>query len=400
MSKTAVITKINTICSLGIGFDALKKNIAKEIIPTKIQNFELFDLPSEQYIYTAPDFEPKDILGKKGLRTLDKATKILMSAIETGFKEFLEALPDNERPGLMVGTAFGSIESIGNFITDSVRFGVNSVNPGLFGNTVINSPAGNANIRYDLKNLSGTMATGLTSGLEGLIYTCDHIALGYLTSILYAGLEEASVYQFAAAMNEKCLSPDGKMRPFAQSPLGYILGEGTGVMLVENKSFAQKHGREIIAEISGYASGFDPNGSNFGYNSEGDVMEYVIREALQKAKVTSEDIAFVSASANGTNGDLAEAKVISRVFGDKTPVACYKQKFGEAWGASGALCVAAAIADLQKKKVSPIYTDGYSKIDGINLVRKQELAIEKDHALVLSFAPDGNCAAVVIKINK
>jgi len=397
MSKTAVITKINTICSLGVGFDALKKNIAKEIIPQKIQNFEMYDLPSEQYIYTAPDFEPKDILGKKGLRTLDKATKILMSAIETGFKDYLETLSDEEKPGLMVGTAFGSIESIGNFITDSIRYGVSSVNPGLFGNTVINSPAGNANIRYNLKNLSGTMSTGFTSGLEGLIYSCDHILQGYLSSILYAGLDEASSYQFAAAINDKCLSPDEKIRPFAQIPMGYILGEGCGMMLIESRKQAEKSGNQVIAEISGYASGFDSNGGHFGYNSEGDVMEYVVREALHKAKITPEDIAFVSASANGTSGDIAEAKVIARVFGAQTPVACYKQKFGEAWGASGALCVAATIADLQKKKVSPIFTDGYSKVDGINLVRKQELSIEKDYALVLSFAPDGNCAAVVIK---
>jgi 3-oxoacyl-[acyl-carrier-protein] synthase II len=244
------------------------------------------------------------------------------------------------------------------------------------------------------------MTTGLTSGLEGLIYSCDHILQGYLPSILYAGLEELSSYQLIGAINENCLSSDEKIRPFAQSPMGYILGEGTGMLLIENKKHAEKNGNEIIAEISGYASGFDPNGGSFGYNSEGDVMEYVVREALKKSKITTEDIAFISASANGSYGDLAEAKVISRVFGDQIPVACYKQKFGEAWGASGALCVAAAIADLQKKKVSPIFTDGYSKIDGINLVRKQEQSIEKDYALVLSSAPDGNCAAVVIKNNK
>jgi 3-oxoacyl-(acyl-carrier-protein) synthase len=396
MSKT-VITGINTICSLGIGFDRLKKNIAKEILPTKIQAFEMYDLPSEQYVYTAPDFEPKDILGKKGLRTLDNSTKILMSAIELGFKEYLEGLSEEERPGLMVGTAFGSVESIGNFITDSIRFGVNSVNPGLFGNSVINSPAGNSNIRYGIKSLSGTLTSGLTSGLEGLIYTCDHITQGYLPSILYAGLEEVSAYQYAAAIVEDCLAKDEKIRPFSQTPQGYILGEGVAVMLVESEKFANKHSRKAIASIEGYSSGFDPNGGKFGYNAKGDVMEYVVREAIRKARIKTEDIAFVSASANSTSGDLVEARVISRVFGEETPVACYKQKFGEAWGASGALSVAATIADLQKKRVSPIYTDGYSKVDGINLVRKQEFPIDKDYALVLSCAPDGNCAAVVIK---
>ena len=396
MSK-AVITKINTLCSCGIGFKELKKNIAKEIVPSKIQDFEMYNLPKEEYIFTIPDFEPKDILGKKGLRTLDKATKMLMCAIETEFKEFLETLSEDDRPGLVVGTVFGSLESIGNFITDSIRYGVSAVNPGLFGNTVINSPAGNVNIRYGLKNLSGTMSTGFTSGLETLIFTCDHISQGYLQSILYAGLDEASSYQFMATINN-CLAKDDKMRPFAQNPQGYILGEGTAVMLVESENYAKKHNREIIASIEGFASGFDPNGGNYGYNQDGDVMEHVIRKALKNAKITPNDIAFVSASANGSDCDLAEAKVISRVFGNQTPVACYKQKFGETYGAGGALAIAASIADLQKKKVSPIYTDGYSKIDGINVVRKTEVAIDKNYSIILSLALDGNCAAIVIKI--
>ncbi|MCL2845461.1 MAG: hypothetical protein FWE23_08440 [Chitinivibrionia bacterium] len=392
-----VITKINTICSLGIGFDAMKKNLANDIAPSKVQSFEMFDLPSEQYIFTAPDFEPKEILGKKGLRTLDKATKILMAGIETGFKEYLESLSDEERPGLMVGTAFGSVESIGNFITDSIRYGVDAVNPGLFGNTVMNSPAGNANIRYNIKNLSGTLSTGLSSGLEGLIYTCDHIAQGYLPSILYAGLEEASVYMFGAAIADGHLSADSRIRPFSQTPQGYILGEGVGMFLVEDPKYADKNGRKPIATIEGYSSGFDPNGGKYGTNIDGDVMEYVVREALRKAKISAEDIAFVASSANSLSSDLAHARVITRVFGEEMPVACYKQKFGEAWGASGALSVAAAIADLQKKKVSPIFTDGYSKVEGINLIRKQEHPIEKDYAVVLSCSPDGNCAAMVIK---
>ncbi|MDR0303370.1 MAG: hypothetical protein LBH98_01185 [Chitinispirillales bacterium] len=397
MSK-AVITKVNTVCSCGIGFDELKKNIVKEIMPSKIREFDMYDLPNEQYVFTIPDFEPKDILGKKGLRTLDKATKILMTAIETGFKEYLDTLSDEEKPGLVVGTAFGSLESIGNFITDSIRYGVRAVNPALFGNTVINSPAGNANIRYNLKNLSGTVTTGATSGLEALIYTCDHIAQDYLQSILYAGIEEVSSYQFIAAINNKnCLAKDNKIRPFAQIPQGHILGEGAAVMLVENENYAKKQNREIIVSIEGFANGFDPNNGNFGYNPDGDVMEYVIREAIKNAKISPEDIAFVSSNANGSDGDLIEARVISRIFGDKVPVACYKQKFGETWGAGGALAVAAAIADLQKKSVSPIFTDGYSKIDGINVVRKSEFAIDKNYAIVLSFSHDGNCAAVVIK---
>ena len=395
MQKT-VITKINTICSCGIGFDELKNNIAKEISATQVQNFEMYDLPSAQYVFTVPDFEPKDILGKKGLRTLDKATKLLMCAIETGFKEYLDELSEKEKPGLVVGTAFGSLESIGNFVTDSIRFGVGAVNPGLFGNTVINSPAGNANIRYNLKNLSGTVSTGFTSGLEGLIFTCDHILQGYLPSIIYAGLEEASVYQFISAASENCLSKDDKIRPFAQIPQGYILGEGAAAMIVESENYAKKHNREIIASVEGYACGFDPD-ADFASNTNGDVLEYVVREAVSKAKISPEDAAFVSSSANGSGSDAVEAKVISRIFGDKTPVACYKQKFGETWGASGALALAAAIADLQKKSVSPIFTDGYSKIDGINIVKKSQFAIDKNYAVILSFSPYGNCAAVVVK---
>jgi 3-oxoacyl-(acyl-carrier-protein) synthase len=204
------------------------------------------------------------------------------------------------------------------------------------------------------------------------------------------------VYQFISSIGENCLSKDDKIRPFSQIPQGYILGEGVAAILVESENYAKKHDREIIASVEGYAFGFDPD-ADFGSNTNGDVLEYVVREAVSKAKISPENVAFVSSSANGSGSDSVEAKVISRVFGGKIPVACYKQKFGETWGASGALAVAAVIADLQKKSVSPIFTDGYSKIDGINIVKKSEFAIDKNYAVILSVSPYGNCAAVVVK---
>lgn len=393
----AVITEINTVCSCGVGFEALEANMLKPIAPVAVKAFDMYELPEEQRAYMVLDFDPKEILGRKGLRTLDRPTKLLMVAIETKFKAQLEAQSEEDRPGLMVGTAFGSLSSIGNFITDSIRFGVHAVNPNLFGNTVINSPAGNANIRYGLKNLSGTMSTGFTSGLESLIYSCDHIVQGYLDTILCAGLEEASVYQFVGTQVEGCLSGSGDMRPFGSDADGFVLGEGVALAQIENPEIAEARGARVLASIDGYASGFDPNGGKVGFNPTGEVAEAVVRQALVDAGIEASDISFVAASANGSkNGDAMEAAVLLRVFGKETPVVCYKSQFGETWGAAGMLSVAAVIADFSNERLSPVFGD-YLLATDLDIVRGEVRVCTGEYALITSFSPDGNCAAVVLK---
>ncbi len=397
MSDTKlVITGVNSMCSLGNDFDALKANLASIPETTPVKSFDFHECDRELPCYRINGFEPKVILGKKGLRTKDLATKVLLATFETAFKERLENELEETRAGIAVGTAFGSVQSIGDFLSDSIVNGVNAVNPMLFANTVINSPIGNANIRYGVKTLSTTMSTGFNASMDSIIYAADYLRRGYHTAIIAGGIEEISYYTLLGLERSGALSKSNNMKPFSAEGDGFITGEGAGLFYIETEEEAKKQGHTIIAEIAGYSNAYDPNNSTIGYNPEGEGARYTVEQALSMAGVDASDIDFISSDANGSqNGDAMEASIISTLFKD-TPVTAYKSKVGECYGASTALSTACAIADMKNNTLSGTGTS-YETLNKINLVSETVNDKKSNYALVTSFSCDGNCGSLIIK---
>ncbi len=390
-----VITGLSAVSSCGVGYDLLKEKLATGVEAIMNPEYEMQKLPRDTAVFGV-DFDPKEILGKKGLRTMDKATKMLNVAIHVGFGDYIESLSDEERPGLAIGTGFGSMESIGNFSSVSIANGVGSVNPNLFGNTVINSPTGNANIRFNLKNLSATMTTGFNSGLAIMVYSCDYIKNGYLNNILCGAVEEASVYTILAMESEGCLSKSNNMKPFSKECDGFVHGEGCGLVLLETEELAGARGANIIAEISGYAQTFDCNNGEFGFG-DGETAAETMKMALADAGISADQIDFVVSDANGNRyGDAMRLKAFSAVFGDKTPVTSYRTVLGESFGAAGMLDIVATVADLESNRISPIFGD-FETLAGIDLVKGSARSKKSTYAMVTSFSVDGHCTAVIIK---
>ncbi|MBD3319508.1 MAG: hypothetical protein GF350_00260, partial [Chitinivibrionales bacterium] len=221
-----VISRINALCSLGIGTDNIRQNLSTVPSPASVKSFEYHEFDSEVSCFRVPSFDPVEVLGKKGLRTKDFATKLFLSTAESAFKDIFEAASEEERTGLCIGTAFGSIQSIGDFLSDSIVNGVNNVNPQAFANTVINSPTSNANIRYAIKTMSTTISTGFNASLDALIYTYNYLRRGYHNSIVAGGFEEISYYSLLGLQRSGALPKSGMMRPFAPDADGYLMGEG------------------------------------------------------------------------------------------------------------------------------------------------------------------------------
>ena len=394
-----VITKVSSISALGIGFDALPSGLAKKPVQGSVKSFEFHEFNSEVPCFRINDFDPVAILGKKGLRTKDLATKILLATMELGFKERFENETEDTKPGIVVGTAFGSIQSIGDFLSDSIVNGVNAVNPMAFANTVINSPTGNANIRYGVKTLSSTVSTGINSGIDALVYTCDYIRSGHMPAIIAGGLEEISYYTLLGMGRSGVLSKSGTAKPFAKDADGIIMGEGCALFLIETEESAKAHGATIIAEITGYCSAFDPADGKAGFNPDGEVARYTIERALKNAGIGADAIDFVASGGNGMpSGDTMESSVITSVFGDK-PVTAYKAKTGECYGASGPLSLACAISDMKNSRISGTGMS-YEVQNGINLISETKENLQSEYAMLTSFSFEGNCAALVIKNTK
>src|SRR5690554_6699309 len=174
-SKRIVITDVGTISSLGTGFENLNGALTRTPQKSTVKDYDFHQFENDIECYLIKNYDPVQTLGKKGLRNKDFSTKILLGTIQTGFAEILSNTDEHDKPGISVGTAFGSIQSIGDFLSDSIISGVNSVNPQLFANTVINSPTGNANIRFNSKNLSSTIASGFNAGIDSMIYSYNYL---------------------------------------------------------------------------------------------------------------------------------------------------------------------------------------------------------------------------------
>ena len=391
-----VITGVSSISALGIGYEAMAAGLVTTPERSSVQAFEFHELAAETPCYRVTGFEPAEILGKKGLRTKDHATKLLLATMELGFKERFASETIETRPGIVVGTSFGSVQSIGDFLSDSIVNGVNAVNPMHFANTVINSPTGNANIRYEVKQLSTTVSTGFNAGIDALIYSCDHIRSGYLPALVAGGLEEISYYILAGMERSGMLSPSGELRPFAPDADGTVMGEGCALFLIETEESAQARGAAIIAEVAGYCNAFDPGDGTPGFNPEGEGARFSISEALAMAGIEPAQIGFIASGGCGIPaGDTMESMVLAETFGD-TPVTAYKIKTGECYGASGALSCACALADMKRNRISGTGSS-YAVSNALNLVSETVENRETEYALVTLFSCEGNCSSLIIK---
>ncbi len=391
-----VITGVSSISSLGVGYNAMVSGLSCTPATTPVQSFEFHELDNEIPCFRIPGFDPVEILGKKGLRTKDLATKILLAAMELEFKERFDSDPVETKPGIAVGTSFGSVQSIGDFLSDSIVNGVNAVNPMLFANTVINSPTGNANIRYNVKTLSATISSGFNAGIDALIYACDHIRCGHCSAIVAGGLEELSYYTLMGMDRSGLLSKTDSIRPFSPDSKGTVMGEGCALFLIETQESAQAHGATIIAEIAGYDNAFDPHDGIPGFNPQGEGARHSIREALSMAHITPNEISFVASGGNGApSGDTMESAVISAEL-ENTPVTAYKARTGECYGASGALSCACAIADMKNNRICGTGSS-YEVTNNVNLISETVENTQSEYALITSFSREGNCSSLILK---
>jgi len=362
MNKTVVITGIGIFSPIGIGrvnyWDGLFHG------KTGFRTISLFDTtPFNVHIAgEISDFDPVSLLGKKGLRTLDRSTRLTSSAAKLALDDAnLQITDENTHSiGVSIGTTFGSLHSISQFDRESFTEGPKYVNPSHFPNTVINSPTSQVSIRFKIKGFNTTISTGFCASLDAVSYAADFIRLNRADVVLAGGVEELCEETFLGFHNLGCLSgTDGSEPiccPFDARRNGIILSEGAVVLVLEYEEYALNRGAEILAVIMGYGNSFDPSADR-SFNHAGNGLKNAISLALKDASLNPEDIDYISACANSTKGlDRMETKVIKDVFGEHVlniPVSSIKSMVGESFSASGALSLAAAVCAIKKGFIPP-----------------------------------------------
>jgi 3-oxoacyl-[acyl-carrier-protein] synthase II len=319
---------------------------------------------------------------------------------------------NTNRTGVVLGTTLGSVYSISEFDKTALREGPRAVNPALFPNTVINSPASQISIRFVIKGFNTTIATGFTASLDALRYAYDFIQFNRADAVVVGGVEELCIqiylgfYKLKFLAGSKGLPIDLELScPFDKRRNGIVFGEGAAMVVIEPLEKALQRNARIYAEILSFGYCFDPFRIN-KYNRLGPGIRTAMRRALENANLKPGDIDYISANANSVKEpDLIEVEAIKDVFGEdakKVPVSSIKSMVGESFSACGALSLASSVGAIENKFIPP--TLNYSEADpecDLDFVPNKSRKKELKNVLVNTFGPSGtNTCAVIAKYDR
>ncbi|OGG94787.1 MAG: hypothetical protein A2527_00970 [Candidatus Lambdaproteobacteria bacterium RIFOXYD2_FULL_50_16] len=291
---------------------------------------------SEEGVLELVGFNASDYIEGKGLRSLDRNTKIAMAATSLALGKSGLSEEQRRKVGMVLGTMFGSMTSISDFNLESIQNGPLSVSPMLFPNTVINSPTSQVNIRFGLSGLSATLSSCNTSSLDALGYACQMIQTGMADALLAGGSEELCSLSYHALDRFKLLGTAEEDHP---PP-----AEGAAILLLEEFDHAVRRGSPILAEIRGQANTFAPDQKTDSQNA----LQRSIEASLAEAGLHAQDINqfFSSVSGFPWQRRLTSALVARLLPNAKTMRKDLQRYLGESFGALGSLTLAAALGPL------------------------------------------------------
>ncbi len=409
MSRRVVITGTGIISPLGNSRDALQRALcAGQSALRPVQTFEATGVEPPLAGEIA-DFDPAAYLGRRNLRPLDRTSGLLTSAAKLALCDSgwtAELLAEHEA-GLVVGTMFCSARTISQFDVRAIKEGPSRASPLDFANTVISAAAGQTAIWHKLLGVNSTISAGSTSGLRAIAYATDLIRNGRATVVLAGGAEELCYETFYGFYRSGaiCNSPgrdEPRPVPFDRRRNGFFVAEGAALLVLEEADFAAERGATVLAETKGHGSAFDwqsrsrPDGHSELCSGS---IARAIQIALDDAGLKAADVQAVSASANGSRVDAAEAAALAETFSARVaglPVTAVKGMVGEALGAGSAMQAVGIIESIKRQMLPGIA--GLDEAEGMpqgwTCETPREVVIE--NALVNSVGLDGNCSSLII----
>ena len=365
-----------------------------------------------QFACEVKNFNPEDFIEKREVRRLDEFTQYaLATAVEAvedaGFD--LEKI-DLARVGVIFGTVIGGFRSLEKEIEDfTTGNGIPRYNPFMIPKMISDIAAGMISIRYGFRGVNYATVSACATSTHAVMNAFDYIRIGRADIIVSGGSEaavtKAGIGGFNAmkALSERNDDFATASRPFDKDRDGFVLGEGSGVLILEELEHALKRGAKIYAEVVGAGATADayhitaPHPDGLGAKN-------VMQTALADAKMNPEDIDYVNVHGTSTPlGDIAEVKAIQQVFGRhayELNISSTKSMTGHLLGAAGAIEAIACVLAINHNFVPPTinhFTDDPEIDQKMNLTfnRAQERKVRA--ALSNTFGFGGHNSSVIFK---
>lgn len=355
-----VVTGIGLITALGTGLEKSWKRILDgETGVDKIQSFDTTDMPV-QIAAEVRDFDPLDFgIEKKEIKKLARNTQFAIAATKMALEDsglVIDEKNANE-VGVIVSSGIGGMEIFEAQHTSMLNKGVRRISPFTIPGMIANMAAGNVGIYFGAKGPNKSVVTACAAGTHSVGDAFEMIKNGRATAMI-AGGTEAAITPFAlnAFANMKALStrndePQKASRPFSLDRDGFVMGEGAGIVILEELESAKKRGAKIYAEVVGYGETCDAYHITApAAGGEGAVRAFEM--ALKEGNIKLEDVGYINAHGTSTPAnDSNETAAIKTVFGDHAKnllVSSTKGATGHGLGSAGgmeAVIIAKTIAD-------------------------------------------------------
>ena len=408
MNRRVVITGIGAATSLGIGADKFWQSIkAGKCGISKIERADVSDMPTVVGA-EIKDFDPGDFIDKKELKRMDRFAQFAMAsalmAVEGSKLDFNKI--NCERVGVIVGTGIGGIETLEEQYSVLLEKGPGRVSPFFVPKMIPNMASGLIGIKFGAKGFTECVVTACASSTNA-IGDAFKVIERNAADVIIAGGAEAPITRLSLAgfCANKAMTtnhdPLTACRPFDIDRDGFVIGEGAGIVILEDLNHALDRGADIIAELVGYGC------TNDAYhitapaeNGEGGAR--CMKLAIEDAGIKPSDIKYINAHGTSTEpNDKNETAAVKSVFGDyanKLPISSTKSMTGHLLGAAGAIETIITALSIKDGFLPPTINyktpDPLCDLDYVpNVGKKADI----DYAMTNSFGFGGHNATLILK---
>lgn len=360
--RRVVVTGMGAITPVGNDIDTMWANMLAGVNGVeKITSFDTSDL-KVHLAGTVKNFEPEKYIEKRELRKLDIYCQYAIAAAQQAVDDSgILGNINEERFGVYIGAGIGGLHSFVNNVTALNEGGPRKVSPFFIPMMIGNIATGNVAIRFKAKGVSLSVMSACATGTHSIGEAFHAIKDGYADAIIAGGTEAViAPLTIAGFQNMKALStnedPETASRPFDKNRDGFVMGEGAGMLVLEEYEHAKARGAKIYAEFAGYGNTCDAHHVT-APDPEGAGLARAIKIAMAEAGTTDDDQLYINAHGTSTHlNDLTETMAFKSALGKKAydaNISSTKSMTGHMLGATGAIEAIVSVLTLRDGMIPP-----------------------------------------------
>ena len=409
MKKRVVVTGVGLVSALGLDTEETWKGLLEGRAGVGlITRFDAEQFPA-RIAAEVKGFDPLVFLDTKNARKMDQFIQYAIAASEHAMRSACLTISSHqaERVGVYIGSGIGGFESIEREHKKFLKSGSRRISPFFIPSTIVNLAAGRVSIRFGAKGPNSASCTACSAGTHALGDSFKIIQRGDADVMIAGGSEAAitpmGVGGFAAmkALSTRNDEPEKASRPFDRDRDGFVIGEGSGIVILEELEHARRRNARILAEVVGYGMSGD------AYHvtapaEDGSGAVRVMAETIRDAAIDASEVDYINAHGTSTPfNDRIETKAIKTVFGERAsrlPISSTKSMTGHLLGAAGGLEAGIAVLAIRDRVLPPtINLENPDPECDLDYVPHRTRKADIRYAMSNSFGFGGTNAAILFK---